>query len=643
MNIEKALRNYLKGVGAKVKSKDFCDYASNNTNASINVLFKVINEEVDSISDDKNLDRTLEVLKLLEAVLNNNDGINRKIVARKLSKLSEKLIRIIYEGHNKFKNLKHIESEVEKLQIEIEKLQDLNEKSDSKQYDLMRFIINEIRNITYLEYTLKKMPALANVKDKEEVPLFRNLIIKYLNSILDDDEEENVLYYENLITVIISQRSFELTNIEKRKCLEELNKFLDKLSVNKKSSKKNKKKIELLSSLINRIKGIDDKERDITNIANKYHINITFPDEILENARLAKIPMEGEMIDREVVDDFIISMDKDGAVEIDDALSCKKLENGNFLLGVHIATVLGYFPYDSDIVQEAISRNQSIYLPFKFQSKDDDFNRAIPIFPYEFSANKGSLIEGKKRLARSYFFEIDGEGNVVNERFSKSIITNNRQLSYDKVNSILAKGTNDKELSEVLKNLSEVTSRLDKRYKGDFLYDKVKEASDDFSELRVKRVGSENIVYQAMILTGSRVAAFFAENNIPLIYRVHHVNEDNNRKLQIMIESLSKAYGGEQFKTLYQLIEGIYPKGWYAQEGSHEGLDLEHYCHCTSVLRRAADILVEHALEVCYDKEPTEEEIDKLREEIANKVVEINAKTSHIEYFVKEYQKKYRR
>lgn len=641
MNIEKALRNYLKGIGPKVKVKDFCEYSSNNINANINVLFKLINEVIDKIDDNTNLDRALEVLRILEAALNSNDGVNRKIVSRKLCKLTAKLERVVSEGKNKFNNIDKIEIELKKIADEIEVLHEINEKSDSKQYDFMKFIINETRNTSYFEYTLKKMPSLANVKDKEEVPLFRNLIIKLLNSILEDSED--MLYFENLITIIISQRSFVLSEQEKRECLNEIYKFLDKLNINKKSAKKNNKKIELLSSLVKRIKGLEESHKNIDNIANKYHINISFPSELLESAHLAKKQMEGEMTDREVIDDYIISMDKDGAVEIDDALSCKKLPNGNYLLGVHIATVLGYFPYESEIVQEAIKRTQSIYLPYKFQSKENDFNRAIPIFPYEFSAKTASLLEGEKRLARSYFFEIDEEGNVVNQRFIKSIIINNKQLSYEKANSILAKGTDNEELAKTLENLSRVTERLDKRYRGETLYNKVKEATEDYSELRVKRIGSENIVYQAMVLTGSRVASYFAERNVPIAYRVHQVNELNNQKLQAMIDSLNKAYGGEQFKTLYQLIEGIYPRGWYATEGKHEGLGLEHYCHCTSVLRRAADILVEHALEICYDKEPTETELAMLKDEIATKIVEINAKISPIEYFVKEFQKEYRR
>ena len=193
-----------------------------------------------------------------------------------------------------------------------------------------------------------------------------------------------------------------------------------------------------------------------------------------------------------------------------------------------------------------------------------------------------------------------------------------------------------------MNNLLDVTEILNNKYKSSELYEKIKENVSDTSELRVKKFGSENIVYQAMLLTGNRVAEFFAKNNLPLLYRVHYVNEENNRKLMAMIDNLNQTYKGNQFKNLYQLIDGIYPKGWYAEEGRHTGLDLDHYCHCTSVLRRAADIIVEHALEVCYDKKPTQEEIELLKEDIAKRVVEINSKQSPIEYFIKEYQKKHK-
>ena len=641
MNIEKALRNYLNRKGPKIKYDDFCVYCENNADAAINVLFKLANEEIDTMTDSKTLDRVVEVLKYVELIIGNCDDANRKIVNRKIVKLTEKLTRIQIEEYKRFSNMNKIKSEFNKVKRELEVLLDLCEKKDTKQYNFMQYLIEESKNIEYLEYTIKKMPALVNVKDKDEVPLFRNLVKSYLESVIDYNEE-NVLYYGNLITLIMSQKSFTLSDIEKRKCLEEIYKCINKMSFNKKKQKKNASKLELLKKLTDIIKGNSEKYLDIEEIASKYNIEINFSDTLLEKVHLNKTASEGYMSGRKEIDDYIISMDGDTAVEIDDALSCRKLPNGNYLLGVHIASVLGYFPYESDIIQNAITRNQSIYLPHRYQSKSDEFNRTIPIFPYEFCADKASLKEGEKRLARSYLFEIDKDGNIVNETFKKTIITNNKQLTYEDANKIITHGTKDEQLQNTINNLLEVTKILDKKYVSTELYDKIKENVSDTSELRVKRIGSENIVYQSMLLTGNRVAEYFNRNGFPLLYRVHYVNEENNRKLEAMIDNLNRTYKGNQFKNLYQLIEGIYPKGWYAEEGRHTGLDLDHYCHCTSVLRRAADIIVEHALEICYDKEPTKEELEQLKEEIATKVVEINAKQTPIEYFLKEYQKKHR-
>ena len=641
MNIEKALRNYLNRKGPKIKYDDFCVYCENNADAAINVLFKLANEEIDTMTDSKTLDRVVEVLKYVELIIGNCDDANRKIVNRKIVKLTEKLTRIQIEKYKKFSNMNKIRSEFNKVKRQLEVLLNLCEQKDTKQYNFMQYLIEESKNIEYLEYTIKKMPALVNVKDKDEVPLFRNLVKSYLESVIDYNEE-NVLYYGNLITLIMSQKSFTLSDIEKRKCLEEVYKCINKMSFNKKKQKKNASKLELLKKLTGIIKGESEKYLDIDEIASKYNIEINFSDTLLEKIHLNKLPSEGQMSGREEVTDYVLSMDGDNAVEIDDALSCRKLPNGNYLLGVHIASVLGYFPYESDIIQNAITRNQSIYLPHRYQSKSDEFNRTIPIFPYEFCADKASLKEGEKRLARSYLFEIDKDGNIVNETFKKTIITNNKQLTYEDANKIITHGTKDEQLQNTINNLLEVTKILDKKYVSTELYDKIKENVSDTSELRVKRIGSENIVYQSMLLTGNRVAEYFNRNGFPLLYRVHYVNEENNRKLEAMIDNLNRTYKGNQFKNLYQLIEGIYPKGWYAEEGRHTGLDLDHYCHCTSVLRRAADIIVEHALEICYDKEPTKEELEQLKEEIATKVVEINAKQTPIEYFLKEYQKKHR-
>jgi len=643
MIIEKALNNYLNGTKPRIKESELLECCeSNGSNAVINVLFNLVNDRVNNIDETQAMERVVEVLKLIEIILKNEDDINRKIVNRKIFKLYEKMDRILLEGTKKFHNKNKIESEFNKIRRELDVLLKLNEEKDSKQYDFVTFLIDEIKDPAYVEYAFSKMPSLTNVRDKDEVHLFRNLIQKFLASV-NAGREEDILYYYNLITLIQSQRSFSLSEKERKMCFEDIYKYINKLNYNKKKAKNNADKIEYVNGLIDLIKRDESSKSDIDDIADKYNIHVFFDEEKLSEAKLVRTPKEGEMTDREVIDDYTISIDGENTVEVDDALTCRKLPNGNYLLGVHIASVLGYFPYESEVVQEAISRTRSIYLPYKYQDKDSDFYRTIPIFPYEFSADKGSLKENQKRLARSYLFEIDKDGNVVNERFCKSIVSNDRQLTYEEVNDILEHGCDDKKLEQLIIDLHDVTLLLDKKYKGSVLYEKVKESRDDYSELRVRKTGSENIVYQSMLLTGNRVAEFFNSHNLPLIYRVHETNEENNRKLQDMIDSLNETYSNQQFKNLYKLIEGLYPKGWYATEGRHSGLDIDHYCHCTSVLRRGADIVVEHALEVCHDKEPTPEEIEELREEIASKIVEINAKEAPIDYFVKEYKRRRRR
>lgn len=643
-NIEKSLTNYVRGKGPIISEEILCDYADKSADDMINILFKIINDELDSVTGVDSLDKVRELFNCISIVLNNSDDVNRKVVIRKLHKLDEKIDRIKSENKKKFVDIDQAYSELESIREELETVEKQTEKKETNQYDFINYLATTVKNITYLEYTFEKMPNLVNVKDKDDVSLFRNLIGNYIDNVVEANDEE-VLYYSNLLSLMMSQKSFNMDTIEKRKTLDTIYSSIDKLSIKKKETKKNRDKIEWLTNMSDSIKGEDTRDTRIDILANKYNIHIHFDQDLLEQARLVRTPKIGEMTDRVVYDDYIITIDGANAIEVDDALSCRKLSNGNYLLGVHIASILGYFPYESEIVDEAISRNRSIYLPRKYQTREDDFNRTIPIFPYDFSAKTASLIPGTPKLARSYIFEIDKEGNVVKENFLKTIITSNRKTTYEEINEVLKHGSKDKRLQETVATLEEVTELLDRRYKGEELYENVKANTEDYSDLRVKRIGSEKIVYQAMMLTGNRVAEYFADpsRDYPCLYRVHEINEENDRKLKSMVENLTKTYGGDQYKRLYQLIEGIYPKGWYDTVGSHEGLGLEHYCHCTSGLRRAADIIVEHALEICYDKEPTDRELAALQEEIERRKVEINSKQDPMEWFVKDYKRAYQR
>lgn len=644
-NIEKSLVNYVNGRGPKVSDEALCDYAqisAKNSNEIIDILFRVINDELDKVTGTKPLDKVNELIKSIQTLVVKVDEIDKGIVERKLKSLYYRLDHLQEENKNKFIDIDNAIKELEILKNTTEGISTNTTETKNKQYDFINYLVEAIKNITYIEQTFARIPSSVNAKDKEERCLFQNLLSKYMNSIRED-KEEDILYYSNLLSLVMSQKEFNLSPKDKKKSLEIIYTSIDKLSIGKKNKKRNSSHIDFLNTLVDAIKGDDEKEVKIDSIASKYNISIAFNPEVIVSAKVVKTKKSGIVTDREVIDDYIITIDKSTAVEIDDGLSCKRLANGNYLLGVHAASVLAYFDYNSIVVQEALNRNRSIYLPKKYQTKENDYNRVIPIFPYSFSAEAASLLPNEERFARSYIFEITPNGEIVREEFKKTIVKVDKKTSYEEIDEVMKKGSKDKKLQETVRNLKDVTNILDKKYRGTSIYENIKGNMDDFSSLPSNNTASENIVYRSMVLTGHRVALYFARNNFPCLYRVHEVDESEIEKLEAMAENLNQVYGVDEYKKLYQLLSGIYPSGWYGISGHHVGLKLEHYCKCTSELRSAPDIVVEHCLEICYDKQPTEEDLKYLSQEVLERAAQFNAQQSPIDWFIKDYKRVYKK
>ena len=642
-SIEKSLTNFLNGTAPRVSEEQLVEYASRSkekANEIIDILFNVINYSLDIYTGSKTLEKERDLLKCVSTVMLNNSDVDRGIVARKIHKLDYKLANLSEANKKRIIDFDMVNKEIEKTRLTVDALNVQTITTETKSYDFINHLVTTIKDISYIECVFSKAPHLINAKDKEEICLFHNIVIKYMSSAAQGNEED-ALYYSNLLSLMITNKNFMLSDKDKRKCLETIYTEMGKMSCTKKKKKQNIIQLDVLHNLVDSIKG-EEKQVDIGDLSKKYNISISFNPEILNQVSSVKTKT-GTMTDREVVDDYTITIDKEGAIEIDDALTCRKLPNGNYLLGVHIASVLGYFPWESEVIQEAISRNRSIYLPVKYQDIENDYDRIIPIFPYEFSAKTASLIPGESKLARSYFFEIDKKGNIIREEFVKTIVKSDMKTTYEQIDEVLRKGSKNKELERLVNCLQEVTEIIDKKYQVSTLYEQIKTSADDFTDLPVKSIGSQKIINKIMLLTGNRVANFFAENSYPCLYRVHEVNESNIIKLQAMIDNLNRSYGGEQFEQLFKVVSGLYPKGWYDICGSHYGLGLEHYCHCTSGLRRAADIVIEHALEVCYDKEPTDEEILELQYEIGVLASRINSKQAPIDWFIKDYKRIYQK
>ena len=142
------------------------------------------------------------------------------------------------------------------------------------------------------------------------------------------------------------------------------------------------------------------------------------PEEVLEN----------ELSARELLfDKKIFTIDGVDTKDLDDAISLEKMDNGNYLLSVHIADVSHYVQPDSLLDQEAFHRGTSVYL----------IDQVIPMLPKRLSNGICSLNEGVIRLTMSCFMEINGQGQVVSRRFSNSAIRSCHQLNYDEINRLL--------------------------------------------------------------------------------------------------------------------------------------------------------------------------------------------------------------
>ena len=223
----------------------------------------------------------------------------------------------------------------------------------------------------------------------------------------------------------------------------------------------------------------NDPGVDILSVVNKYDVDIDFPQAVYDE--IESIPQSIDPSDipnrLDIRDWQIVTIDGDDAKDLDDAISLKKLDNGNYQLGVHIADVSFYVNEGTELNKEAIRRGTSIYL----------VDRVIPMLPHKLSNGICSLNEGVDRYAISCIMEINNKGQVVDHNIYPTVIRSSHRMTYNNVNAILAghKGLKKKysDAVELFFNMKELAAILrkkrDRRGAIDFDVDEAKVLVDD--------------------------------------------------------------------------------------------------------------------------------------------------------------------
>lgn len=365
----------------------------------------------------------------------------------------------------------------------------------------------------------------------------------------------------------------------------------------------------------------DDPGVDILSIVYKYDIHDQFPDEVLR--QLNDIPQEvspSEMVGRrDLREEEIFTIDGDDTKDIDDAISIKKLENGNYQLGVHIADVSYYVKEGTPLDDEAMERGTSVYL----------IDRVIPMLPHELSNGICSLNPNADRLAISCVMEIDGEGNLVDYEIFESVIRSRIQMTYKKVNQILdhnivSPGYEDHvESLKLMYELSQILRKMkNKRGYLDFDVDEPKILVDELGKptevvLRERGKG-EKLIEDFMIMANECVATHIYFMELPFIYRVHeYPKEEKIRSFLTFLGTLGYQLPGnikdtspktmqnllkflqekKEFKILSSLLLRNMQKAVYRPENlGHYGLASKCYTHFTSPIRRYPDTTVHRLL-----------------------------------------------
>lgn len=365
----------------------------------------------------------------------------------------------------------------------------------------------------------------------------------------------------------------------------------------------------------------NDPGVDILSIVNKYGINDTFSDEVMEEVdKLPNEVSEEEMVGRrDLRNACIFTIDGDDTKDIDDAISIDILDNTNYKLGVHIADVSYYVKENSKIDEEAYDRGTSVYLA----------DRVIPMLPHKLSNGICSLNPGVDRLAVTCEMEINHKGEVVSYDIYESVIRSKKQMTYKCVNKILEENIVPEGYEPFVDSLNKMLelSKILRAYKTkrgciDFNIEEAKIVVNDKGEaidvvLRNRGVG-EKMIEDFMIAANETVASCVYFMDLPFVYRVHgepneekinnflkfisilgykvngNIKEITPKEMQKLLGQLSEK---KKFSILSRLLLRSMQKAVYDKNNiGHFGIASKCYTHFTSPIRRYPDTTVHRLL-----------------------------------------------
>lgn len=353
----------------------------------------------------------------------------------------------------------------------------------------------------------------------------------------------------------------------------------------------------------------------------EHGLRTEFPAQVTEEAAVIRLDVEaaltGEPDRRDIRERFVFTIDPVDARDFDDAISIEHAEDGRVILGVHIADVSHYVPWDSSIDNEARLRATSVYL----------VDRVLPMLPEELSNGICSLNPGEDRLAFSVDMVLSKDGVVESSTFFPSVIRSDRRFNYDQVDTWLSGNElfPDAESEPLLREFARITRKIGERRvaRGGLDFETVEakvRLADDGKPIEVvlrERTVATNSIEEAMIAANEAVARHMRDAKAPMVYRIHE-NPDPDALAQVSLvlkefdypvkdlhgaspatfqRIITFAHGRREKYLINSLLVRALERARYVDYlAPHFGLASAAYCHFTSPIRRYPDLIVHRLL-----------------------------------------------